>query len=321
MRLDILDKRILHELSVNCRLSTKQIAGRVEASNEKVAYRIKRLCEESYIKRFYTIFDTSKLGYMHFKIYIKLRGTTPEIERDLIKYIREQKNCINLRVLEGPYDMSFLNIVKSPGKLSDFISKLKGRYGEYIHEIILSVITHMYYVGKCPGVKGDKSKIISFSQKDLGDYEIDEIDKGVMRILSRHGRIKVTKAAKILRVDSKVVAYRIKKLENAGIIVSHTYEPNYHKFGLGFYKVGVYLKNFETLSDILSFFIATGNCNFAYLGVGKYNLTVELSVENNKALKNIIEEFKNKFVDKYHYYDVFQIFDEYVINWSPFDAE
>ena len=48
--------------------------------------------------------------------------------------------------------------------------------------------------------------------------------------------------------------------------------------------------------------------------LGKYDLSVELYVENDVNVTKILEKFKEKFLENYVYYDVSHIYKEYVIN-------
>ena len=52
--------------------------------------------------------------------------------------------------------------------------------------------------------------------------------------------------------------------------------------------------------------------------MGKYDLLIELQVKDNQEFRNIIDKFRNKFVDKYNDYDISTIIKEYLIIWSPF---
>ena len=52
---------------------------------------------------------------------------------------------------------------------------------------------------------------------------------------------------------------------------------------------------------------------FAIELLGKYDLTIEVHVKNNKELRQIIGGSRTKFVDTYNDYDVSVINKEYVV--------
>jgi hypothetical protein len=71
--------------------------------------------------------------------------------------------------------------------------------------------------------------------------------------------------------------------------------------------------------QIIDFFKQTNKCLFALEMLGKYDMTIELHVENRNKLKEITNTFKEKFVGKYSAFDVSTITQEFKMVWSPFD--
>lgn len=99
---DILILRILQE---NSRLTTREIANKVNLSTTPVFERIKRLEESGYIKRYVALLDAEKLN-RGFLVYccVKLRQLTRETAMDfmnMVKNIPEVTECYNI---SGEYD-------------------------------------------------------------------------------------------------------------------------------------------------------------------------------------------------------------------------
>ena len=61
--INIKDRKILFELSRNCRLPTTQLAKRVGLSQQGITYRINRLIKTGIISDFITEIDLRKIGY------------------------------------------------------------------------------------------------------------------------------------------------------------------------------------------------------------------------------------------------------------------
>ena len=76
----------------------------------------------------------------------------------------------------------------------------------------------------------------------------------IMQILSTEARISLIELGKRIKVDPKVVKYRIKKLEKEGIIITYTSAPNFDKLGLQFIQINFSLKNLKTIPAIIDFF-------------------------------------------------------------------
>lgn len=124
--LDKIDIEILRILQENSRLTTKEIASRVNLSTTPVFERIKRLEESGYIKKYIALLDAGKLN-RGFSVYccVKLRRLTRDIAHNfncVIKEIHEVVECYNI---SGEYD---------------FLLKVCAPDMKYYREFILNVL-------------------------------------------------------------------------------------------------------------------------------------------------------------------------------------
>ena len=91
LKLDLKDRKLLYELDTESRQSAHQIAKKIGLSKDAVIYRINKLQEAGVIKQFHTIINVGKLGFISFRLYLKLQNTTPEKEEEIIEYLKSQK--------------------------------------------------------------------------------------------------------------------------------------------------------------------------------------------------------------------------------------
>ena len=89
---------ILYQLELNARQPNSEIAKKVGLSKEVVNYRIKRLENERVIKSYYAIIDLSKLGYINFRVYLKLIDATPKKEKEICR-----RNLVEAKKLERKF--------------------------------------------------------------------------------------------------------------------------------------------------------------------------------------------------------------------------
>jgi len=315
-KLDLLDKKIMYELDLNARASVTQIAKKVRASKETVNFRIKRLLKETYIKSFYTIFNTSKLGRYYYKVFLKFHGTTRQKEQEIIEHIKNNKRCAYLGSCEGPYDLLFLIIVQNSRQFKDFLADLEEKFGDHLIEKEINTVLTTHKLNQKFLYAGPTKKH-SFYQDEISNAKIDNIDIKIMEILSTNARIPLTGLAREAKIDAKVAKYRIKRLEKEGIIIAYTTSPNFDKLGLEFIQINLNLKNLKIIPSIITFFDETNKCLFALELLGKYDLTIEIHVENDKILREIMDKFKEKFVGQYNDYDIFSIYREHTLVWLP----
>src|SRR3990170_8040980 len=86
--LDLLDQKILYELDLDSSQSFLDLSKKLEEPNETIAFRVKRLQKNGYIKNFITTINTSNLNSFYYKFFFKFQKTIPKIERDIIDYLR-----------------------------------------------------------------------------------------------------------------------------------------------------------------------------------------------------------------------------------------
>ena len=316
-KLDLLDKKIMYELDLNARITASQLAKKLKKSKETINFRINRLIKNNYIKGFYTVFNTSKVGWYYIKFYIKFKNITPEKEKELFDYVSKQPHIAYLASVEGPYDCMILVMVKSALDMVKFQDNFMKLYGEYIQKKDLVTFLSTHRLNQRFLYEGKEKKDWHYPF-ELGDYKLDKTNKKILDIISTNARLPLIDMAKKIGVDHKVVKYRLKKLEKDKIIFAYVTSPNFDRLGLSFFQINISLRDPTIRKQVIQFFNNTNKCLFAMELLGKYDILTEIHVKDNKELKKIIDDFRIKFVNKYNDYDVSAITKEYVMVWSPF---
>lgn len=317
MALDMLDKKIMFELDQNAREPATTIAKKIRASKETVNFRINRFVEKKYVRMFYTLFNASRLGYLYYKTFITLNGATSEIEKKMVSYIRNDRSCSNLRTCEGPYDLSFINIVKNPGGLLSFMKDFKREFGSYIHFKDVHSILEISKVNQ-KFQPNTPTLQVSWDISKTSSVDIDEIDTRIMQTLAKNGRVKLVDIANSLDINPKVVKYRIKRLEKENVIMGYSISPNFEKLGTQFIQINLSVKEYSSIPKIIEFFYRTERCLYIFHLIGKYDLTIELQVENEIALKEMMGKFREIFLQQYTHCEIVHVYREYTIKWLPF---
>jgi DNA-binding Lrp family transcriptional regulator len=315
--LDAYDKKILFELDINSRISGSKIAKKLKLPKETVNYRIKRLEKNGWINHLYTIFNASLFGYSYYRVFLKFNKITASIETEIIDYITNDPTCANLRIIEGQYDLVFLTIQKNLGELKSFLQCFLNNFGMYLQEKNILFLMKSHKLNQKFLYPGKITKT-TFSHMVSKDFTLDKIDLGIMKSISTNARIKLSDVAHSLHIDSRLIEYHIKRMERAGVIVTYTIDLNLNQLNRELIQIDIALKDPAFIPKIISFFDKTNTCLFIHEMLGKYDLSVELYVKNDEMLRNILEKFREQFLENYVYYDLSHVYKEYVINWSPF---
>ena len=318
-KLDAYDKKILYELDIDSRISASKIAKKIKIPKETVNYRVKRLEKQGWINHLYTIFNASLFGYSYYRVFLKFYKLTASTETEIIDYITNDPTCANLRIMEGKFDLVFLTIQKNPAELKGFLQCFFNLYGMHVEEKSVQLMMKTHKLNQKflhPGKTIKKT----CNHMETKEHSLDKIDLGIMKSISTDARTKLSDIAHTLQVDSRLIEYHIRKMERLGIIVAYTTDLNLLQLQRERIQIDIALNDPVVIPRIISFFDTTNTCLFVHEMLGKYDLSVEIYVENDEMLRDILGKFKEQFLEKYAYYDVSHVYEEYIINWSPFHA-
>src|SRR3989338_4576675 len=127
--------------------------------------------------------------------------------------------------------------------------------------------------------------------------KIDVYDKKILEILINNSRKQVTTIAKKVRLKRETVTYKINRLIKEDLIKEFNAVLNEKKFGLSHYAVFLELANLqeETEREILKNLKENKNLCWIGTSAGKWSLTFDLIIKEDKELNNTMDELLTKF--------------------------
>ena len=130
MVLDAVDLQILRALQENARLTTKELAARVNLSTTPVFERMKRLEKGGFIKQYVAVLDAEKLG-RGFTVFcsVKLKQMNREVARDFISVIRDIPQVAECYNISGEYDYLLKIYAPDMKYYNEFIINVLGNIG------------------------------------------------------------------------------------------------------------------------------------------------------------------------------------------------
>lgn len=148
IRLDDFDFKILRTLQEDARLTTKELAAKVNLSTTPVFERLKKLEREGYIKKFVAVLDAEKLN-LGFEVFcsVKLKQMSTEVANafvSVIKSIPQVAECYNI---SGEFD--YLLKIHAPNMraYNDFLINVLGQVdsiGSIQSSFVMNEIKHSY---------------------------------------------------------------------------------------------------------------------------------------------------------------------------------
>ena len=131
--LDSVDLQILRALQENARLTTKELAARVNLSTTPVFERMKRLERSGFIKQYVAVLDAEKLGRV-FTVFcsVKLKQMNQGIAHDFISVIKDIPQVAECYNVSGEYD---------------YLLKIQAPDMRYYNEFIINVLGNIDSIG------------------------------------------------------------------------------------------------------------------------------------------------------------------------------
>ncbi len=146
--LDAIDLKILRLLQEDARLTTKELAGRVNLSTTPVFDRLKRLEREGFIKKYVAVLDAEKLD-LGFEVFcsVKLKQMTRDVAREFTRVIRDIPQVAECYNISGEYDYLLKIRARNMKDYNDFIINVLGTIdaiGSIQSSFVMDEIKHSY---------------------------------------------------------------------------------------------------------------------------------------------------------------------------------
>lgn len=315
-KLDLYDKKILYELDINSKISFSKIGEKIKLPKETVNYRVKKLIKNKYINSLYPIINSSIFGYQYYMIFIKFSNFDDDTEKNLIDFLKNEQSCLSLRIIEGEFDLNFITMQKNAIEFHRFLNNLLNLIGEYVYKKIVHRIINITRINSKLFYKGPtiRNKIHLLEHKNV---KLDKLDFKILTILSSNSRAKLVEIATKLKSEKSKILYRIKRMEENGVIASYNMSINLEKIQYFSILGCLSLKNSSFIPGIIEFFDKYSICVNCSEIIGEYDLALEIYIKSPNELRNLIKKFKTQFLNHIIELKVFTTYKEYNFDWFP----
>ncbi len=292
--LDAKDLAILQAVDFDCRRGLSEIARLVRISKSAVSQRIARLEKEGLIEGYYAVIDSSRLGYLSFRVYLKFYKASPKKEAELASFLFREKKIWWIGKIQGKWDLGFVIWAKNLSDFRDFWSK-------FLLSFRQNIANHCV----CP-YASLRNFSISFSQKAapsreagvVGEgksVELDEVDRRLLKIVSTNARDSIVALAKKSGLTPAIVNYRLKQLVKIGVIQRFRAKVNVAKIGYSLYKLEFYLDDVSRLGEMNAFAGSLPSLAYVDETIGGADFEPDFYLKSEQELEGVLDKFKARF--------------------------
>jgi Lrp/AsnC family transcriptional regulator for asnA, asnC and gidA len=207
-QLDELDSRIIQALLSNARATNREIGKECGSTEVTVASRLRRLIENNIIKIF-PVFDWRELGFqveVHIYVEISKRSSI-----EVARIIHNLSGVLTTAVTFGASDIVVLAVAPSESELFHIIRQIEDIEG--VAQIRVEPIEEVY-VHRSSSIRLPAS--LTSPESFPASIGLDELDKGIIRLLQENGRLSSREIARRLTVHDAKIRSRIRRMEDRG---------------------------------------------------------------------------------------------------------
>jgi len=134
LEIDNKDKKIAKILHKNARAKLTEIYNKTGIPIDTIKYRIRKMEQNSIIRRYRLLLDTSLLGYHRYEIFLRCVNLSDKIITKFREYAKQNPNIEYFSRCVGSWDIEFTVHLKTSEELRAFILEVKQLFGEYIQK-------------------------------------------------------------------------------------------------------------------------------------------------------------------------------------------
>ena len=201
MELKQTDRKLLGFLYHSNREPLTKIAKATGLSREQVDYRINKYIEEGIIRKFFTVFNYSKIGYPYFTLLLLKFNKYSDLN-SFKENLGKNRHCISYGNILGKYDMYMNLVFKDEKELNEYLAELINKdLSDYL--LIKPYFTELYPLKFLKDKKEEKSFLLADYSGSEVKLEKTEIE--ILKLLNEDGRIRIIDIAN--REDERLFAH------------------------------------------------------------------------------------------------------------------
>jgi DNA-binding Lrp family transcriptional regulator len=318
-KLDDIDRQLLHRLDRNSRCSIAELSRAMNLGRDRITYRLERLYSSGVLKACTTTINPYQFGVIVYKTYLQVENNPPRIAQ-FLKFLSEHPRVYWLAECDGRWNVMIAVFARTPKEFHSIQDDILSQFSDIIIGLAVYTLIDVwnfrkrYFIGNATGNEW------FFFGGPPGVSALDEIDFNVLRIMASNARIPTREIARQLDTTPTVIDYRIRKLEERGIILGYRTEIDLGRVGMTFFKTQLYLSTFDPREEdrILDFCKLNSHVATFIKQIGDCKVELELEVTDYYQLNRILDELRQRFPRLIRNIEVVMIKNQH-FRWVPFD--
>ena len=315
IRLDSKDKQILLELSTNARKSYSEIAKAVRLSPDGTKYRITRLQENNVLIGSRTVVAFARLGLTSYHIFLSIHPPDKKTENELINFLENRVEVNAILQYLGKWDFELAMRTRTAQEIDNFRRDLTCAFPHIQDEQIvttLNIVAGTALPKKIfPGI--GKQQLAKTTNPSTTSYTLDDNDKKLLRVISNEADMNISQIIQKTSLTRDQITYRIKKLQEDGIILEFRPIINYAALGYSMHTITLRFGNRDSRREKLfaTYLQENPNIIWAARTLGSFDMIIYIISKDTNEFHNTITQLRAQFTDLIKDYETLIAYREY----------
>ncbi len=327
VKLDLKDRKILYELSLNPRSPHSVISKKVGLPRETISYRLKVLKQEKVYLGSFAMINPKIFNYRKYDVLFKLRGVSPGTKGTIIDYLKKSQNIMIVTECGGKWDLIITLLSENLDEFYTYIEEIKKKIKNHIGDMSISpVLTEKFtHFGFFKGESHDFSIIEKgtllngipyLEREEFLKLKLDELDISILRELENDASVSFSKIADKVGVTHNTITNRFKTLIEANAIHSMFPQISNALLGLEWHMVFFRLDfpNDKKEREFLTYLFTDPYIVYYRKMLGNYNYKITIWSKNTLHLNKIILGLRERFGEIIDEYESLIIFDQHAVS-------
>ena len=144
IKLDKTNLQILNLISENARISSVEIAQKIDVSPNTVMLRLKEMKKLGIIQGFKPLIHLENTHYSGYKALIKFQNITEQKEKEIIDYLKINVNIVGIIKLIGLWDFEIEFEVETKEQMLNLTRNIRDKFKDVIKEFDVIPLFHEY---------------------------------------------------------------------------------------------------------------------------------------------------------------------------------
>ncbi len=298
MRLSNSSKRILSAAFLQARTSFAEVARQLGVREHSVRQALSHLKEQGVIKVF-PVINVHALGYTDYCMFLSLEPKSKTSRAQLLEFLLRSPLTAWVGELGGEFQYTASLFTRNVSELDPFLRSLarysKGGLVEKAFAIRLNWISF-----RPKYLWSGKAKIETLNRANNVPFaEIDKEDHLLLRQMAAEPDKNEAQLARSLSLPSTTCGYRLRRLEEKGVIVGYRYQYDPSLIGFTCYRLLIYetYSSSNLVERLYKYSVDHENITGFVRCMGNWDYEIHVEVSSPRQLPEIVNDIYDLFGD------------------------